>query len=77
MLLMQVVRDNTMMVPGYEHHTLQCSACPEIERRLVFNRESNAADSERVHPAQPMPPDRERETAPGVWKRAVARLLAR
>jgi hypothetical protein len=27
-----------MMVPGYEHQTLECLACHEIERRLVFAR---------------------------------------
>ena len=27
-----------MMVPGYEHHTFECSTCGEVERRLVFNR---------------------------------------
>ena len=35
---MQVSGDDTMMVRGYEHHTLECPACHEIERRLVFNR---------------------------------------
>ena len=38
MRLMQVVGDDTMMVPGYEHHTFECSTCGEVERRLVFNR---------------------------------------
>jgi hypothetical protein len=38
MRLVQVVGDDTMMVPGYEHHTFECSACREVERRLVFNR---------------------------------------
>jgi hypothetical protein len=38
MRLMQVVGDDTMMVVGYEHHTFECSACREVERRLTFNR---------------------------------------
>jgi len=39
MRVMQVVPDDTMMVPGYEHHTLQCTGCNDVERRLVFSRE--------------------------------------
>ena len=38
MRLVRVVGDDTMMVPGYEHHTFECSTCGEVERRLVFNR---------------------------------------
>ena len=36
MRLIQVDRDDTMMVPGYERHTLQCPGCNEVERRTVF-----------------------------------------
>jgi uncharacterized Zn finger protein len=35
----QVVQDDTMPVPGFEHHTLECLECGNIERRLVFTRE--------------------------------------
>ena len=38
MHLVQVAGDDTMMVPGYEHHTFECTACPEVERRLIFTR---------------------------------------
>ena len=34
MRLMSAVPDETLMVPGYEHHTLQCMGCNDIERRL-------------------------------------------
>ena len=44
MRLMQAVPDNTMMVSGYEHHTLQCTGCDEVERRLVFTREKRPDD---------------------------------
>jgi hypothetical protein len=36
MELVQVVPDSTMMVAGYEHHTLRCAGCGEVERRLIF-----------------------------------------
>jgi hypothetical protein len=39
MRVVQVVPDATMPVPGYEHHTLECPACHEVERRLIFIRE--------------------------------------
>jgi hypothetical protein len=39
MYVTQVVEDDTMPVPGFEHHTLECLECGDIERRLVFTRE--------------------------------------
>ena len=38
MLLMDVVRDDTMKVPAFEHQIYRCSACRHIARRLVFSR---------------------------------------
>jgi hypothetical protein len=52
MRVVEVAADDTMMVTGYEHHTLQCSGCDEVERRLVFSREGT------VRPAKPAPPRR-------------------
>ncbi len=37
MRLVQVEPDATMAVPGYAHHTFECPACKETERRLTFN----------------------------------------
>jgi hypothetical protein len=39
MYVTQVVQAGTMPVPGFEHHTLECLECGDIERRLVFTRE--------------------------------------
>jgi hypothetical protein len=39
MCVTQVVQAGTMPVPGFEHHTLECLECGDIERRLVFTRE--------------------------------------
>jgi hypothetical protein len=50
MRLMQVARDETMMVSGYEHHALQCPACGEVERRMVFN---SGEPSRAAEPAAP------------------------
>jgi hypothetical protein len=40
MRLVQVVKDTTMLVSGYEHHTWQCSGCSTVERRMTFTSES-------------------------------------
>ena len=83
MRLMQVVPDATLEVPGYEHHTLQCSGCNDVERRLVFNRESAARAAEPV-PESAAPPvspaaanSSERVAVPSAWKRAVAMFRGR
>jgi hypothetical protein len=39
MYVTQIEQDGTMPVPGFEHHTLECLKCGDIERRLVFTRE--------------------------------------
>jgi hypothetical protein len=52
MILMKVVPDTNMMVAGYEHHTLQCSGCYEVEQRLVFSQRSESRPVEPV--AQPV-----------------------
>jgi hypothetical protein len=40
MYVTQVVEDDTMPVPGFEYHTIECFECGAIERRqLVFTRE--------------------------------------
>jgi hypothetical protein len=70
MIVMQVVEDNTMPVPGFEHHTFMCSACYDVERRLVFNK-PNAQGPLPVHAAPPIAP------ASAANGRAVPRLLTR
>src|SRR5262245_60609850 len=55
MQVAEVVRDDTMMVPGYERHTLRCSGCDDVERRLVFNPDG-AARGDKPAPAPSAPP---------------------
>jgi hypothetical protein len=38
MLLMEAVPADPTTLPGFEHHTFLCSACNDIERRLLFRR---------------------------------------
>jgi hypothetical protein len=46
MILMKMVKDETMMVSGFEHHTYMCSVCNDIERRFVFNKHSREPATE-------------------------------
>jgi hypothetical protein len=77
MLLMDVVRDDTMKVPVIEHQIYMCSACRHIARRLVFRR----AKMPITHlPVIAIPIDKlwkERVTAPRTWGNAVEKLRSR
>jgi hypothetical protein len=55
MVLVKVVPDDTMAVPGFEHHTFMCSDCSDIERRLVFNKQFEASESEHIVHQPPVP----------------------
>jgi hypothetical protein len=59
MRLVQVVKDTTMLVSGYEHHTWQCSSCSTVERRMTFTSESTPPPMVAVELAQtaPVEPD--------------------
>jgi hypothetical protein len=81
MHLMKVAPDKTMMVPGYEEHTFECSRCHDHVRRLVFiPRAIEPLTSEQMR----LPPARFRSpvdgsTPKGTWShalRAVPRVNA-
>jgi hypothetical protein len=80
MHLMHVVQDDTMPFPGYEHRTFMCSACGDIERRLVFARDIGQSHTEPVSvdtapPISPAPTDQqERIAASGILGRVFAKL---
>jgi hypothetical protein len=69
-----------MWVPGYEHRTFMCSACGDIERRLVFARDIGQRHTEPVSvqtapPILPAPTDQqERGAASGILRRVFAKL---
>jgi hypothetical protein len=46
MILTNVVPDDTMAVPGFEHHTFMCSECHDVERRFVFTKQDRGGDGE-------------------------------
>jgi hypothetical protein len=80
MRLVQAVADQTMMVPGYEHHTLECPGCHGVERRLVFARPIGPLTVEpmRLSADAPAPTaaskPSERLDVSRTWARAVERL---
>src|SRR5258707_8941445 len=90
MRLVKAVADCTMMVPGYEHQTLECADCRTVERRMVFGRTigplavepmrlpsdapASAADPK---PNDPKPNDRvepAKTYSVKTWARALERL---
>ena len=58
MILTNVVQDETMAVPGFEHQTFMCSECHDVERRFVFTKQDRDGDSE------PMPEQVESSPVP-------------
>jgi hypothetical protein len=49
MILMKVVPDDTMPVPGFERRTFMCSVCHDVECHLAFVKPGRESD------AEPMP----------------------
>ena len=79
MQLMHVVQDDTMPVPDYEHRTFMCSACGDIERRLVFARDIGQSPTEPVPvhtapPISPAPDQQDRIPTSGILRRIFAKL---
>jgi len=70
MRLVQVTKDTTMLVSGYEHHTWQCSSCSAAEQRMTFTREKTPTQTVPDEPAQIMLAE-PTETAPAAPTQAV------
>jgi hypothetical protein len=92
MILVNVVRDDTMAVAGFEHHTFMCSECHDVERRLAFNKpgvQESPAPVEITPPISPplapisapplvpQAPASERSAVAGLFTRVLARLRGR
>ena len=54
MILMKVVQDDTMPVPGFEWRTFMCSECHDVERRFVFTKHAREDEPETVQVAPPI-----------------------
>jgi hypothetical protein len=56
MILMNAVPDDTLEVPGFEHHTFTCSECQDTERRLLFTKHREGDTEPTVQAAPPIAP---------------------
>ena len=82
MTLIGVVEDDTYrLVRGFEHRTYMCSKCGDIERRLVFNKQSKEPSTEAVPILSPPPiapalttHGIQRKTAQGLLRRVLAKI---
>jgi hypothetical protein len=81
MTLMNVVQDDTMAVPGFEHRTFMCSECQDVEERLVFTKpaQEDNTESTPVELAPPIAPassavQDEHIAASGLLSRVVAKI---
>jgi len=80
MILTNVVEDNTMAVPGFEHRTFVCSECQDVEQRLVFTKQGYEGDTEPMSeqaapPIVPAPTVHDEDVAAsGLLSRVVAKI---
>jgi hypothetical protein len=80
MILVNVVRDDTMKILGFEHHSFRCVKCHDIDRRLVFIRHGRQDDLDPLplHTAPPIVPasaDQDEQLATsGLFRRLLAKL---
>jgi len=80
MILIKVIEDESMAVPGFERHAFMCSACPETENRLVFNKDAKSRQAQIALTlpspdlAPPAPIDDPTPPAPGFFVRTFAKL---
>src|SRR5262249_39221419 len=77
MLLMDVVRDDTMKVPVIERQIYMCSACRHIARRLMFRRAKMPITHLPVIAISIHKLWKERVVAPSAWGNAVEKLRSR
>jgi hypothetical protein len=77
MLLMDVLRGDTMKVPVIEHQIYMCSACRHISRRLVFRRAEVPITHSPVTPRSVDTLWKERIATPRTWRNAVEKLRSR
>jgi hypothetical protein len=77
MLLVDVLRDDTMKVPAFEHQIYMCSACRHRARRLVFSRPQMPVTHLPVMATPPHDLWKGCVAAPSTWGKAVERLSSR
>ena len=78
MILVKVIADETMPVPGFQRHAYMCSLCHDTEQRLVFNKHVQERELETVVTPAPVEPastmQNVRATVKGFWEPVLAKL---
>jgi hypothetical protein len=83
MILMNVIPDDTLTVPGSERHTFIGSECGDFDGRLVYTKRdrNSVAGPMPVHGAPSIaPPSTVHDVpvvTPGLFRRALAKLRSR
>ena len=76
MNLIDVVQDETIAVPGFEHHTFTCSGCGDVERRLAFRAVGeNSGEPPVVHAAPSISPEPAVGQPPRIPSRGLFRVI--
>ena len=78
MILMKIIQDVTMPIPGFKHHAYMCSLCHDTEQRLVFDKHAQEREPETVVTPGPVEPastmQNLRATAKGFLGPVLAKL---
>jgi hypothetical protein len=83
MRLEQVAGDDSVPVAGFEHHTFRCSACGDVERRRVFNKQAGRTPAAPVatpvvlESAPPISPSGTSEDESAATPALAKRMLAK
>jgi hypothetical protein len=78
MILVKVIADETMPVPGFQRHAYMCSLCHDTGQRLVFNKHGQERELETVPaPVEPASTVRNlRAAAKGFLEPVLAQIAA-
>jgi hypothetical protein len=79
MVLINAIEDLTMAVIGFERHAYMCSACGNIEKRTVFNKQAKEKHDAEIAaalspPVVPTATIEKQPTPQGFFRRVLAKI---
>jgi hypothetical protein len=83
MTLIDVARDETVAIAGFQRHSFLCPSCNDVEHRLMFAKPEDEAgggakaDSLAAHPAPPISPTADGQGGGGPPAGLLRRVLGR
>ena len=68
---MRVAKAEVAESHGFEHHTFECPACGDVEKRLVFNRDGSEELADSIVPpvSEVATDDHDRERLKGMFQK--------